>query len=123
MKSREELNKIEDFILAVDVTQDDINNGIRQDCNKCPFAIAIIRAMNAVELPIDTNIHGNLALEVDSANISLHLEGVFNQFKHSTSFDVDLWIRYFDAGKPSVPINVTMKFHKDIPEDNSLFWE
>lgn len=128
MKSREELNKIEDFTLAVDVTQDDINNGIRQDCNKCPFALAIIRAMNAAELPIDVNSCDEICLEVDAANIEVDIKGVFDRFKYIPSPEVEKWIHDFDAGFnykeiPMSPINVTMKFHKDIPEDNSSFWE
>jgi hypothetical protein len=36
----------------IEVTQDDINNGIRNDCDRCPVALAISRALPACRVSV-----------------------------------------------------------------------
>ncbi len=77
----------------IEVTQGDIDNGLR-DCTNCPVALAVNRAMCQ-------------SVKVTPTRIEFISGG-----RWATSLGVYLFINHFDAGLPVKPF----KFEIDVPD-------
>lgn len=83
--------------LAVQVTQEDIDQGKRADCLKCPVALAVRRAMkNRGYDPTDIKTFGNIFLRRIKDKIDLSLSE-YNQ-------DASTFASLFDAAKSETGI-------------------
>lgn len=77
----------------VEVTQDDINNGFRNSCERCPWALAFARKFPAFRIAVD----GETISFCDP--ITGMMLGAYK-----TPAIVNLWIDRFDDSLPILPM-------------------
>jgi hypothetical protein len=92
------------MLTTFDLTQKDIDDGIRQRCNACPVALCVLRKLGL--LPIDVHV------TVDRLSLRRPGENVWAAVIPLPD-EVTFFIVGFDDGEPSFP----MSFELDIPEE------
>lgn len=85
--------------LVVSVTQEDIDNGKRCECNACPIALAVLRAIGN---PV------GIACQTFESDFELYVQ-VGSSFRrgvatYPNSKEVAEWINEFDLGKTAVTV-------------------
>ena len=85
-----------DDVIKFQVTQADIESGIRDDANTCPIAIAFKRE------------YSRQNVEVDDRGLS----DIDNYgWKYDFPEEVSKWVIDFDAGEPVLPIEVRAEWN------------
>jgi hypothetical protein len=90
------------FDATLEVTQDDIEEGVQEDCEACPVARALYRIAQRFSPRFDaaaTAYLGTLYLEVDG-----------DCWEADTPDKVCRFIQDFDAGKPVHPFTCPLTF-------------
>lgn len=80
--------------MRIEVTQEDIDNGIPEDCWRCPVARAVCRVLSASESDIS----------VDGVNIT-HFLGPGDWIDYPTPQLVNEFIEAFDAKSTVIPFS------------------
>lgn len=89
-------------MITINVTQEDIDNGTREQCAICPVARALDKAFG-LTIPL-TNIADRICFMPDSYHIDLfdkqrYLVGI------PTPFEAKVFIKAFDAKQPVKPFS------------------
>lgn len=108
-------NYPEEIILKINVTHDDIDNGLRKDSEACPIALATARAVKA--------LYGDAleTLEVDG-DISFVLDGYHYKQQNPISA-IGEFTAAFDVEDYVGPIELEVRFEIEIPDDHSDDWD
>ena len=104
--------------IIVEVTKDDIRQGVRKDPCQCPIALALRRAVvadleDAIEVDID-----DIDVEVDYDEIRLwanrdYQDDEYNLFPVDEEdwYGIKNFIENFDLGNDVEPFNVELKYN------------
>lgn len=91
----ENLGPGEDVAIIFEVTQDDIDHGVRSNCNECPVARSAAREFPGYEV---------------SVGISIHLHGAGGSFRAALPATAENFITSFDYWQPVDPFFFTAHF-------------
>lgn len=85
-------------LVKIDVTAEDIANGVPSNCGKCPIALALLRV---VPSPIVLNVDG------DSVSFCLPSKpsGLHPHAASDLPFVAQWFVQDFDNGQPVVPFS------------------
>lgn len=92
--------------LIVEVTQEDIDNGKRRNCSRCPIALALMRKFN-LDPSEDSLDAASVGLTIASIFPVMHRERkpqYFNMPDEASEF-----IKDFDSKLPVKPFSFTLK--------------
>lgn len=92
--------------LQVNVTAEDIKNGVRQDCAQCPVALAMLRALGESKVPpCDIRVHASTTL--------FKLKGDHQRMTITNPEIVEDFMSAFDwphvSNKPAQPFEFTVE--------------
>lgn len=103
--------------IIVEVTKDDIRQGVRKDACSCPIAIAVRRAI-ASEIQEETgNQEPDIEIEVDYGDIRFWNHEIsdieFDLFPVDAKdwYGIKNFIENFDLGNDVEPFNVELKYN------------
>ena len=91
---------------VIQVTQDDINHGIRADCYLCPVALALERALGAVDVGI---YHRSADWMIPPKWFDWKRR--FKWYSSILPQKVAVFVADFDAGAPVKPCSFVIKTH------------
>jgi hypothetical protein len=104
--------------IVLSVTAEDIAAGVREDCRRCPFALALTRAACNLGVVFDHVAVGYFSMSV------VPLEAVTEDGYYPTKCPLVtvhprhpalVWLVAFDSGQPVEPITVTVTFYDRRP--------
>lgn len=106
------IEEYENKVVTVEVTREDIDNGIRFDSNCCPIALAVCRALGE-------------SSDIQRIEVAGGVEDSHNVFDILTNQNLMPWIRSFDQQELALPFSFTIKIferqdEEDIEEDDTL---
>lgn len=87
------------------ITQEDIDTGLKQDCSNCPFALSLERFFEDFFEPYELRSRKDFHVEVDLCSTEIRIKGL--NFDHILIFNdnkVENWIENFDAGFTVEPV-------------------
>jgi len=103
--------------IVVEVTKDDIRQGVRKDPCQCPIAIALRRAIKS-EIEDSTGIEPeDMSVEVDFDDIRYWNHDIsgdeFNLFPVDEEdwYEIKNFMENFDLGNDVEPFNVELKYN------------
>ena len=103
--------------IVVEVTKDDIRQGVRKDPCQCPIALALRRAIKS-EIEDSTGIEpDDMAVEVDFGDIRYWNHDIsgdeFNLFPVDEEdwYGIKNFMENFDLGNDVEPFNVELKYN------------
>ena len=88
--------------IKIEVTEEDIRKGVRDNCRECPIASACNRAglKYPSVYPEEIQYWQNIGLK-----------------GWRTSAEVEYWIADYDAGKPVTPFSFEMEIEDGVPSE------
>ena len=89
--------------LVLEVTQEDIDKGIAEDCEKCPIALALIRALKAKNVKFGP-------VSVDGEHIEVYESPLGNYESYRVNEKIGKFVEDFDTGKPVLPFSVELEW-------------
>lgn len=99
-------------VLEITVTKDDIKNGVKQNCGKCPIALAMQRVLGEdVEVNVKytmAHIYRKHKTDEDKDYMCSHL------YSYILPMDARNFISEFDQGHPVSPINLTLLKKREV---------
>lgn len=104
--------------IVVEVTKDDIRQGVRKDACQCPIAIALRRA-------IKSQIEDSTGIEPEDIGVEVVDSGDIRYWNHNISgedfnlfpvdeedlYEIKNFIENFDLGNDVVPFNVELEYN------------
>lgn len=104
-----------EIILKIDVTRDDIDNGLRKETHACPIALAGARAVKA--------LYGEAfeIIEVDDS-ISFRLDG-YHYTQQNPISEIGEFTKAFDNEDYVGPIELEVRFEIEVPDYDAEYSE
>lgn len=104
-----EPNYPNELILKIDVTRDDIDNGLRKQAEACPIALAASRAVKA--------LYGEAFDDVTvESDISFNIDG-WHYTQQNPISEIDEFVKAFDNEDYVGPIELEVRFEIEIPDE------
>jgi hypothetical protein len=90
------------MLTQIDVTQEDIDNGIERSCGFCPVALAVRRATDK-----------NASVDEEDMQVWEFVDGLRRYEVATTPTEVTIFIKRFDRGMDVQPLSFTVEFQED----------
>lgn len=82
--------------LTVDITQNDIDEGVRLDCENCPTALASMRAIKPIVKVEKVQVDADSVIFESRFQANYMKESVLIETCYNVSHDLAIWIGAFD---------------------------